>query len=478
MPWNSRVYDSNGIISTPTAPAPPASEQPYGFGRSGDGDNSTGITGGRAKSVFYVTNTNSSGSGSYLQALADASSAGGNVVFEVAGEINKREGVSSSLHRITGRDVTVWGETAPGQIGVHGRYAKLDMSAGNVIVRHVAHRLDDNSDGSATVQDSVIAINNSGTGATADNILFANCSFSGGSDENMTVRAVAGSENYTNVSVYRCLFSWPIRDAGRVEGHNKNPLFNGMVNLSFVENICACGEGRPAFQMYGDMVCSNNLIYLWSGPLMNLSNFGYGTDIGVIFENNKMIPDQPHVARYNNIARTFPATNPGIWLEIRSNVTSTSEVYIAGNDTGGAGLTNNASSSVLVGSAPTLSDATFTSDYASRKLTSAQLDSSWMNGVGANPTHRNAWDQSALDAINNLDGMYIDDVEETSNDGRIPEGFPTLTETSHTQLYGQSLSARLESEIGAANFNDVQPGFTNKTKLEYYLEQFQAGVAP
>ncbi|MBI5515577.1 MAG: hypothetical protein HY909_17485, partial [Deltaproteobacteria bacterium] len=121
----------DGGSPPPPPPGPGAALRAFpgaeGFG--------AGATGGRGGRVVFVTNLNSSGSGSLADALRQSGPR--TVVFRVSGVI-------SGTIQITTRDVTIAGQTSPGGITIRGGlycdnvYDPYDCR--NVIVRHLRMR--------------------------------------------------------------------------------------------------------------------------------------------------------------------------------------------------------------------------------------------------------------------------------------------------------------------------------------------------
>ena len=94
-------------------------------------------TGGRGGDVYHVTNLNSSGTGSFFDAIATVPSAGRTIVFDVSGYIRLPSGSSGT--RLTKAKVTIAGQTAPGDgIGFYNNFFRV--SASDLVLRHVRFR--------------------------------------------------------------------------------------------------------------------------------------------------------------------------------------------------------------------------------------------------------------------------------------------------------------------------------------------------
>lgn len=89
--------------------------------------------GGRGGDVYCVTNLNSSGAGSFAEALATIPPEGRTITFGVSGyiPINKA--------RITKSKVTIAGQTAPGD-GIGFKGGPLIIAANDVVIRHARFR--------------------------------------------------------------------------------------------------------------------------------------------------------------------------------------------------------------------------------------------------------------------------------------------------------------------------------------------------
>ena len=90
-------------------------------------------TGGRGGDVYCVTNLNTSGPGSFAEALATVPPEGRTITFGVSGyiPINKA--------RITKSEVTIAGQTAPGD-GIGFKGGSLIIAANDVVIRHARFR--------------------------------------------------------------------------------------------------------------------------------------------------------------------------------------------------------------------------------------------------------------------------------------------------------------------------------------------------
>lgn len=119
-------------VDAPPTDIPPVNSTLVAFpGAEGFGASTTGGRGGR---VIYVTNLNSSGAGSFLQAVQTPGPK--YILFRVSGVIN-------GDIDITQGDMTIAGQTSPGGITVHGIHCDNVYDPNqcrNVIMRHIRSR--------------------------------------------------------------------------------------------------------------------------------------------------------------------------------------------------------------------------------------------------------------------------------------------------------------------------------------------------
>ena len=110
-----------------TIPAFPGAE---GFGAYAKG--------GRGGDVYHVTNLNSSGVGSFADAIATVPSAGRTIVFDVSGYIRFPSGSNGT--RMTTSKVTIAGQTAPGDgVGFYNNFFRI--SGDDIVIRHLRFRM-------------------------------------------------------------------------------------------------------------------------------------------------------------------------------------------------------------------------------------------------------------------------------------------------------------------------------------------------
>lgn len=209
-----------------------ASAEPLAFPEAlGFGAN---VTGGRAGTVYHVTNLNDSGEGSFRDAVSQGNRI---VVFDVGGIINIKTAVSIKSN------ITIAGQTAPGEgIAIHGGKLSTGKQS-NIIIRYLRIRPGENT---ASTKDDALNLYD------AKNVIVDHCSVElapwnnfGGSSDNADYRV-------TGITVQNSLIANPIGQQfgahiesidgtwawynnAFVNTHNRNPL--DKINDIFVNNI-------------------------------------------------------------------------------------------------------------------------------------------------------------------------------------------------------------------------------------------------
>ena len=189
-------------------------------------------SGGRGCKVVEVTNLDDSGEGSLRWALTTAGKENATIVFRVTGTIHLQSDISVAL-----KNVTIAGQTAPGQ-GILYRGGKLDLGqSDNVIIRNIRGRLGVNEDPDKTKAENFIAGGAIGI-ENATNIIVDHCTFGWSGEENMTM--------YDNhfTTVQWCIVHEGLYNAGHPKGPRGYGCQWGGSPSSYHHNLLAHNDSR------------------------------------------------------------------------------------------------------------------------------------------------------------------------------------------------------------------------------------------
>lgn len=219
------------------------------------------VTGGRGGKIYTVTNLNSSGPGSFVEALE--ASGPRIIVFAVGGtiELDYEQQVY-----VRNGNLTIAGQTAPansGGITVKGsiRFNYTD----NIILRNIRFRLGDN--GYKDASGTVVGAKPAGIAydglelLRVSNMIIDHCSISWSIDENFSV------VDSNDVTIQNCIISEALRQSVHYESssHSMGVLINRSENITFYNNYVAHNSERNVRSARSTFELINNVFYDFRG---------------------------------------------------------------------------------------------------------------------------------------------------------------------------------------------------------------------
>ncbi|MCH6236798.1 pectate lyase family protein [Cognataquiflexum rubidum] len=166
------------------------------------------------------------------------------VVFEVSGNIELKTRLN-----VQDGDLTIAGQTAPGDGITIRNYPVRIMAKSNIIIRYLRFRLGDQGNEEADAFEA-----RSGT----SNLIIDHCSFSWGTDETCSIYGVS------NVTIQNSIISEGLNDASRFSKafpHSFGSLLGGK-NVSFLKNLMAHFHIRmPSITTGSDILDIRNCVF-------------------------------------------------------------------------------------------------------------------------------------------------------------------------------------------------------------------------
>lgn len=400
-------------------------------------------SGGRGGSVYEVTTLANSGAGSFRDAV---SSGNRTVVFRVGGTItlNKNQPVYFG-----GDNITLAGQTAPGDgVAIYGEMVDTNGHE-NIIVRHLRFRSGDPQDG--TDRDAFRIINLV-SGKTAQNFILDHCSFSWGDDEVLSFEARSDEKStIKNATVQRSIVSEGFDNKGVI-------LWKANQNISFIGNLLANNHERNirASTRISSFEMVNNVIY----------GYAYGTQ--PTYENSFDVIGNAYLVRPG-----LPQALETVRLEACSSTNcpggasiGATQAHIADNTLGGGAISVSSNLTPYLFNTPRVS-----SGYAA--LPSGQVESDVLGDVGCNFNGNDSLDKSQINDVLNGSGAIV-----TSEAGTA--GLPTLMGgTPEVDANSDGIPDTFASTHGISSATDVIPNWkfasyqvsnvAGYTALEMYL---------
>lgn len=257
-------------------------------------------TGGRGGTVYHVTNLNLDGPGSLADAVSQSNRI---VVFDVSGIIDlsaartgKKEGKKAGGKISIGQpNITIAGQTAPGE-GICLKGGTLEISAANVIVRHLRSRRGWNREGDTgdaiEVKPLSIGEKTNAAGQTAEaydkrkikkesrgkflhefapltSIVIDHCSTSWATDENLTVTHADRTTVSWNIAAEGCDYhnpkqTPPNHSEGSLWGSGAPDGRSTMHHMLYAHNRLRSPRTTGGEDVPPVLNCYNIVVYDWS----------------------------------------------------------------------------------------------------------------------------------------------------------------------------------------------------------------------
>ena len=361
-------------------------------------------TGGRGGDVYVVTNLEDSGEGSLRYGIENAPEEGRIIVFSVGGTIH----LKSTLGFKNKKNITIAGQTAPGDGITLAGYDTNISDSENIIIRYVRFRV--GTENLLQGGDSMDAL----WGRDNDTFIIDHCTFSWNTDE--TLSTYRGQ----NGTVQWCLISESLTVSGHSKGrHGYGGIFGGD-NTVFQYNLLANHTSRNPRIGGG---------YMGDPTAQNPPN------VAKVQLNNNVLYNHGYFAcygggfTYTNYINNYVKRGQGTRDALNDTLLSFGEnnkiggVYYAGNILeGNAEVTADNSKGFKLDSSDGQTEVVST-PYQSEAFDNVTLRSAAdcyelvLNSAGATYPHRDAVDARVVAQVRTNTGTYINTQDEVG-------GFP------------------------------------------------------
>lgn len=287
-------------------------------GAEGGGMYTSGARGGSSIEVYHITNLNDSGEGSFRDAVSEGNRI---VVFDVAGTVMLKTPV-----KIQKSNITILGQTAPGEGVCIGGDSVMLSNADNIIMRYLRFRMGDDHN----TQEDSLGIRR------GQNIIIDHCSISWCQDE-----CLSAYQN-KNFTAQWCIISESLRESYHEKGsHGYGGIWGG-INASFHHNLIATHDSRvprigtsQTVHTYEDSLDTDNLIDIRNNVIYNWGlNSSYGGENGtrVNLINNYYKPtEMAKRIGFFEIYRGTKGIGGGTTLYVNGNIMENNAALTADN---------------------------------------------------------------------------------------------------------------------------------------------------
>ncbi len=436
-------------------------------------------TGGRGGSVYYVTNLNDSGSGSFRDAVSKPNRI---VLFKVGGTIELKSDV------VVSSNITIAGQTAPGGAGITLKNFKVGLGGSNIIMRFISSRPGER--GKYAEYDAL-------GGDNGSNSIVDHCSFGWANDEQWGL--YSNNLNYTT--------QWSVIGPSNSFSYHKKGIHGfaimlGKGNCSWhhnmiVDNVSRNFRGKVEGTYTADFV--NNVIYNWAYQT------AYGTIGHLNYVGNylKMGPNTKGGYNYISIDSTTKPENFKMYLAGNRFVDNNNKDYKTLSSNNWSGITyasstgRNESNVKSITPFQIISKGTDISVVNKAESAESAYDNVLKySGAGINSESRTAIDKQVMNEAKNGTGQLVgarayreanssqkSTIDKYGIKCGVKFNYPSaITSGAPTDSDNDGMPDWWENERGLnpKNASDAKGDYCNKgyTNIEYYLNDLTVDAFP